>query len=173
MDGPQSFRRKPVNPAHHLIDRVPSRLLLNSLNFGSVNDGTARKALLDDDTDVETIELVHDTQPLWKFTNELGWELLAWITSLIALSATIAILLRFNQKPLSQWRYFIKLNTIVSIFAQISSTALIIPLSGCINQLKWLWFTRWAHPLEDFDSFDKASRGPLASLLLVWTTRAR
>ncbi|KUJ14941.1 uncharacterized protein LY89DRAFT_720369 [Mollisia scopiformis] len=90
----------------------------------------------------------------------------------MSMCAIIGILLKFRGRALSDRPYRIKLNTLVSIFAQISSTALVVSLSECISQLKWLWFAQRNQPLSDFDTFDEASRGPLSSVVLIWKTRA-
>jgi hypothetical protein len=107
------------------------------------------------------------------FTNGWAGELLTWIVAAVSMVAVIIILAVFNNKPLPKWPYNISLNTLISIFAQISSTALLGPVSTCIGQLKWLWFTDRSQNLDDFEAFDSASRGPWPSVLLLWKTRAR
>lgn len=44
--------------------------------------------------------------------------------------------------------------------------ALMKPVTECLSQLKWLWFTR-KRPLAEFAVFDNASRGGLDSLKLL------
>lgn len=106
------------------------------------------------------------------FTNGWAGELLTWIVAAVSMVAVIIILAVFNNKPLPKWPYNISFNTLISIFAQISSTALLGPVSTCIGQLKWLWFTDRSQNLDDFEAFDSASRGPWPSVLLLWKTRA-
>jgi hypothetical protein len=48
---------------------------------------------------------------------------------------------------------------------------LLITAEG-LSQLKWAWFKR-RRPLQDLTRYDRASRGPLGSLLLLWTLRSR
>jgi hypothetical protein len=115
----------------------------------------------------------HESQAAQIFTNGWGKEVLGWIVSAVSVVAIVAILAAFNHRSLPQWPYQITLNTLISIFSQISSTALLGPLSECVSQLKWLWFTRRSQHLGDFQDFDSASRGPWSSLLLIWKTRAR
>lgn len=107
------------------------------------------------------------------FTNGWAEELLTWIVAAMSMASVIIILAVFNNKSLPKWPYHIGLNTLISIFAQISSTALLGPISTCIGQLKWLWFTNRSQNLDDFEAFDRASRGPWSSVLLFWKTRAR
>lgn len=174
METPRSIRRKPVTPFHSPLDQHSDVIGLDGLNFGSgQHEATTDNKSLLDDSEVQINGRISKYHTSWIHTTlGWGWELLACATSMLALCAIVGMLLAFNHKSLSDWPYRIKLNTLVSVFAQISSTALAIPLSECISQLKWLWFTR-NHPLSDFDSFDKASRGPWSSLLLLWKTRAR
>ena len=48
---------------------------------------------------------------------------------------------------------------------------LLITAEG-LSQLKWAWFKR-RRPLQDLTRYDRASREPLGSLLLLWTLRSR
>lgn len=174
METPRNIRRKPLTPFLSPLNQHQDEIGLDNLNFDSRQDEAtiSNKSLLDD-SEVQLNGRLSENHESWIHTVlGWGWELLACATSILALCAIVGILLAFNHKSLSDWSYRIKINTLVSVFAQISSTALAIPLSECISQLKWLWFTR-NHPLSDFDSFDKASRGPWSSLLLLWKTRAR
>jgi hypothetical protein len=171
MASPQPIRLKPLNP---LIDEEQVSVSLDVINESSRNDPmTAKKALLDE-TRVKSSTNDRESRVISGITGfGWGWELLAWVTALISLVAIFGILVAFDHKPLPQWPHSITLNTIIAIFSQISATALSIPLSECISQLKWLWFTRRNRPLYDFDTFDKASRGPWSSLVLIWKTNAR
>jgi hypothetical protein len=101
--------------------------------------------------------------------------LLAWLVSTIAMAGIILILKLYDDQLLSHWPLTIKLNTFISVLSQISQTALMMPVSGCISQLKWLWYIEpmSSRTLADFGAIDDASRGPWASLLLVWKTRAQ
>jgi hypothetical protein len=132
----------------------------------------AESALLNETEVVTTKKYGYQSQVTRIFTNGWGWEVLGWIVATLSLVAIVGILITFNHRALPQWPYQINLNTLISIFSQISSTALLGPLTECISQLKWLWFTRRSQPLHDFESFDSASRGPWPSFLLIWKTRA-
>lgn len=172
MASPQPIRRKPLNP---LIDPEQAGASLDVINGSSRHDPmTAENALLEE-TRVKSGSNNNHQNPVIRGVARFGWgwEVLAWVTSLISLIAIFGILLGFDHKPLPQWPHSITLNTVIAIFSQISATALSIPLSECVSQLKWLWFTRRNRPLYDFDTFDKASRGPWSSLVLIWKTNAR
>jgi hypothetical protein len=139
MQGSQRIRRKPVNTPDSLFDGTSSDLRLHDFNSNNENNtATTRKALLDN-PEGGTNSTLRSTRKLWTWAHfGWGWELLAWTTSLISMCAIIGILLAFDHKALSNWPYRIKLNTLISIFAQISSTALAISLSECISQLSRL-----------------------------------
>jgi len=72
-----------------------------------------------------------------------------------------------NEKPLTQWKSKISLNAIISVFATISKSALLVPVTASVSQLKWLHFEQKAHILEEMDTFDRSSRGPLGALELL------
>ncbi|OCT46598.1 hypothetical protein CLCR_01868 [Cladophialophora carrionii] len=64
-------------------------------------------------------------------------------------------------------------NTVISIFATAFSSGILIPVAASINQLKWVWFQRGRRPLAHFQKFESAARGPLGSIMLLWTLRCR
>jgi hypothetical protein len=45
-------------------------------------------------------------------------------------------------------------------------------VSACMAQLKWLWFTKGQHPLDDFGAIESASHSPVSSLLFLVKKRA-
>lgn len=45
---------------------------------------------------------------------------------------------------------------------------LLMPVCACLSQLNWLWYTRQAKALEDFQIFDVASRGPWGAVQLLF-----
>ncbi|KAF6818031.1 hypothetical protein CSOJ01_02168 [Colletotrichum sojae] len=50
-------------------------------------------------------------------------------------------------------------------------TAFVIPVAEGLSQAKWNWFRKKPRPLDDFDAFDKASRGPWGSVTLLFRTK--
>jgi hypothetical protein len=146
----------------------------DTFSVWSQNEASAAKTALLDGTEVKIIRKSgHQSQATQIFTNGWGWEVRGWIVAAVSIVAIVGILITFNHRALPQWPFQINLNTLISVFSQISSTALLRPLTECISQLKWIWFTRRSRPLHDFDIFDSASRGPWPSLRLIWKTRAR
>jgi hypothetical protein len=104
--------------------------------------------------------------------DEWGLETIGWIVSAFFMVAIIVTLMLHNGKPLPEWPFTITINTLISVFSQIGQTALAIPVSACMAQLKWLWFTKERHQLVDFQDIDSASHSPLSSLLLLVKKRA-
>ncbi|CAG7995224.1 unnamed protein product [Penicillium salamii] len=68
----------------------------------------------------------------------------------------------------------INLNTIVSILATGSKSALVFAVGESIGQLKWLWFqdpTKSESQLVSIQRFDAASRGPSGSAMILYHHR--
>ncbi|KAI9788937.1 MAG: hypothetical protein M1835_001998 [Candelina submexicana] len=101
------------------------------------------------------------------------WEILSLVTSVGATAGIVGVLIYFDGRPLPSWPYSITLNALISVLATISKAALLLPISEALSQLKWLWFRVGRKPLDDFDIFDQASRGPWGSARLFFRLRAR
>lgn len=95
------------------------------------------------------------------------WETLSWLTALCFMAATVTVLVVYDQKTIPQWHWGLTINALVSVLVTFTRSALMVPVSEAIGQLKWLWF-RDQRILEDFEKFDDASRGPWGSLGLLW-----
>ena len=101
------------------------------------------------------------------------WEICGGVFSLACLVAIIIILYKIQGTSLSSWKFRIRQNTLVSIFATLAKSALIIPVAACIGQLKWVHFKDKPDTLTKLDIFDEASRGPWGSLVFLWDLRGR
>jgi hypothetical protein len=98
------------------------------------------------------------------------WEISTFCLGTAAFVAIVALLFNFRNKPapnmpLGDKR--LQLTTIVAALAQVAQSALLVPISYCIGQLKWKWFQR-SNRVVDLDRFDLASRGPDGSMRLLW-----
>jgi hypothetical protein len=80
------------------------------------------------------------------------------------------VLKEYDNQPLPSWPSQITLNTVVALLSTISRAALLEPVIQSVSQYKWIWFQK-KRPLKDYAAWDEASRGPLGSLALVFTTR--
>ncbi|KAE8141619.1 hypothetical protein BDV38DRAFT_296282 [Aspergillus pseudotamarii] len=103
----------------------------------------------------------HDWKESWK------WEAAAATLSVIGLGLLIGFLFKVHDTPYADWQYTASPNTVVSIIVTISKAALLVPVSGCLSQLKWNRY-RDSVPLYDMQAIDQASRGPWGALELLW-----
>lgn len=108
----------------------------------------------------------------WLF--EVGAEIVAFIS----LGMMLLVLWYYNGKPVAQWQYsHVTLNGVVSFLATVARTGLMVPVSAAIGQRKWLRYLpgrnkkQRSRQLQDFETFDDASRGSLGSLKLMWAVR--
>ena len=110
--------------------------------------------------------------PTRKFTQLWLWEILGSLFSVSCILAIIAILSYLDGKPLDHWTLsLISPNALVSVFATMSKSAMLLTITEAISQLKWIYFQQRARRLLDFQIFDGASRGPLGAVRLLWTVK--
>lgn len=76
--------------------------------------------------------------------------------------AVVALLMVADGSPLPKLPLSVTVNTYISFCIAIAKAAMLVPVAGSINQLKWLWF-RQSKVLQDIQILDEASRGPLVS----------
>jgi hypothetical protein len=109
------------------------------------------------------------------------FELFAWAICASGLIA-IAIILRLYQgKPMPTWshedkrtgiKFGLTINAVISLFGTLVKSTLLIPVVAGLHQLKWLWFQE-ERPLAHMKMFEGAGKGPLGSLILMWSLRGR
>lgn len=102
-----------------------------------------------------------------RWTESWKWEAAAATLSVIGLGLLICFLLKIRNTPYANWQYTASPNTVVSIIVTISKASLLVPISGCLSQLKWNRYRDRA-PLYDMQAIDQASRGPWGALELLW-----
>jgi Protein of unknown function (DUF3176) len=97
-----------------------------------------------------------------------------WLLELVSLlfsaglfAAIIGVLNKFDGQSIPKWRYNITLGALVSLLAILATFTLIVPLASGLGQLKWIWFHH-ERPISDFQIIEKASHGPLGSILLLF-----
>lgn len=77
-----------------------------------------------------------------------------------------------GRKALERLEAPIQPNSLVAIFSTIAKSALLVPVSECIGQLKWVYFqVTQSKPLGQLHEFDRASRGPWGSLTFLLRLR--
>lgn len=112
----------------------------------------------------------HETTP---HKPSSGWsaipwklDILSWIGSLCFFIAIIVVLNVLNGRPLPDLQYGITPNAILTLLATFGQALLIAPVSSALGQMKWLQALE-KRPLDNFETLDKASRGPLGSAFLI------
>jgi len=93
---------------------------------------------------------------------------MAMTIAMAALAAIFIILIFYNGQPLGNWPHSIQINTVLSTLATVVKGFLLMPVCACLSQLKWLWYTHNTKSLQDFQTFDIASRGPWGALQLLF-----
>ena len=116
---------------------------------------------------------------LWAKLVKNGWlvEVLSVAIGTAAIIALCSLLNHYNGKPAPRANAIagvdITFNTVVSILSTIGKAALLLSVSECISQSKWHWYLDRHRPLDDLDTFDKASRGAWGGLQLLWKVNIR
>ncbi|KAI8933733.1 hypothetical protein NX059_009449 [Plenodomus lindquistii] len=99
------------------------------------------------------------------------WELLATVASFACLVAIVIILVRMHAQPLSRWSLSISLNATIAVFITAAKSLALLVIAACIAQAKWIRFRASARKLQELDLFENAARGPLGSLMLLFSVR--
>lgn len=100
------------------------------------------------------------------------WELLSLLLCMSCVGAIVIILLRYDGRPLPDWKYGLTINGVISVLAGVAKASMILPVAESISQLKWHWFWNGrSRPIVDFEYFDTASRGPWGCLVLLCRPR--
>jgi hypothetical protein len=97
------------------------------------------------------------------------FEILSLLVSAACMIAIILIYVQIKDQPMSKNESSL---TWINVLGKVSSAALIVPTSEALGQLKWNWFHN-SKAMWDFEIFDKASRGPLGALMLLYRTKGR
>lgn len=87
--------------------------------------------------------------------------------SLTSMAAIVIVLIGYDSRVFPSVPGDISLNAIVATLSTISKTSLIFFVSAVLGQLKWDWCEQQPRQLEDLDTFDQASRGPLGATKLL------
>ena len=93
--------------------------------------------------------------------------------SVAALISIAAVLIAYNDKPMSDWQAILRPNTVVSALSTLSKSAMLMVIGQGIGQLKWIYFSERPHRLLDFERFDAASRGPLGAVQILFCINGR
>lgn len=94
-------------------------------------------------------------------------EILWCVVGLGSGAAIITVLAQHNGQRAPKWPLGISLNTVLALLASVAKASLLIPVVEGLGQLRWIWFSTRARPVDDFELFDSATRGTLGSLRLL------
>ncbi|EXJ92765.1 hypothetical protein A1O3_01317 [Capronia epimyces CBS 606.96] len=97
-------------------------------------------------------------------------ELGAALVSLGGIFSIFGVLMAYDQKPVPRLVKGITLNAVISFLATISRTSILMSVGTSLSQCKWLWFKKRRN-LVDLQNMDNASRGPLGSVLMLFSFR--
>jgi hypothetical protein len=97
------------------------------------------------------------------------FEILSLLVSAACMVAIILIYVQIKNQPMSKNESPL---TWINVLGKVSSAALIVPTSETLGQLNWNWFHN-SKAMWDFEIFDKASRGPIGALMLIYRTKGR
>ena len=111
------------------------------------------RASLDEIAAENLNELVHITtavlQPPQSSSNAfryLGriwrWELYTWLLGTAGFIANITLLFRFNSVQQQYWKSSVQITALVAALAQLSQSALLVPIVSSIGQSKWKWLQK-------------------------------
>lgn len=94
-----------------------------------------------------------------KKTGSWTWEVVALLLAVGAVASIIALLARYDGRPLPSWPYEITLNALIAVLTTIANASMAFPLSSGLGQLKWERMKKGYAPLADMEVLDEASRG--------------
>ncbi|RFU79995.1 hypothetical protein TARUN_2217 [Trichoderma arundinaceum] len=97
-----------------------------------------------------------------------GMEIMAITASFACMGILVWVLVRFQNRPLTDWTVWISLNAVVAITATAAKATLLTAISACLSQEKWRHFGHKSHHLQDLAIIDYASRGPIGSLQMLF-----
>ncbi|KAJ8129398.1 hypothetical protein O1611_g4233 [Lasiodiplodia mahajangana] len=101
------------------------------------------------------------------------WEIGGSLLSIISISLLFPVLKIADNKPIEAWPYSIHPNSFISVLTTIGKTAMMVPITSCLGQLKWDHFQYRPNPLDHLQFYDDASRGPWGSFVLIASGRLR
>lgn len=99
----------------------------------------------------------------------LWWlEIAAVLLSLFTLSAIFGLVFPYRVlRPIPSWPSEITINAVISILSFVLRASIVTVVAEALSQQKWIWFTQ-NRTLVDLLTFDRASRGPWGSALLIF-----
>ncbi|POS72857.1 hypothetical protein DHEL01_v208754 [Diaporthe helianthi] len=102
-----------------------------------------------------------------KKTGSWFWEVVATLFAIGAVASIVALLARYEGKPLPSWPYAITLNALIAVLTTVANAAMAVPLSSGLGQLKWERMKNGYARLADMEVLDEASRGAWGAINML------
>lgn len=138
-----------------------------SLDMRPGNEANTSNEDCDSESSVETATDMKRTIHL-RLASTWWMEIITMSISLGCMTVLIYILMRFQNRLLTEWSFFISINATVAVAITAARATLLAAISVCLSQEKWTRFTKRDCRLQDFAIIDTASRGPLGSLQMLY-----
>ena len=98
-------------------------------------------------------------------------EVLASLGSAACLGAIVTILALLQDKPLDMWRSAVSINAMVSTLTTAAKSLMLFSVTGCLGQLKWIYFRSKPRQLYHLELFDELGKGPLGAVQVLLRIR--
>ncbi|KAI8626221.1 hypothetical protein F5Y19DRAFT_466598 [Xylariaceae sp. FL1651] len=99
------------------------------------------------------------------------WEIASLVLCTISMGLVILLLVKINGLALQDWTFFLQPNSLLSVLTTVGKASMLVSVASCISQLKWDHFNTRERHLYHLELFDRASRGPWGSLMLLYGLR--
>ncbi|KAJ5720840.1 uncharacterized protein N7483_008774 [Penicillium malachiteum] len=101
------------------------------------------------------------------FSGSWVWEIGSAAVAVIGIALLVGFLIKIHGTKYADWQYTAAPNTVVSIIVTVTESALLVPITACLGQLKWNLYRR-SVPLEYMQAIDEASRGSFGSFQILY-----
>ncbi|KAE9574806.1 hypothetical protein CGMCC3_g9326 [Colletotrichum fructicola] len=78
----------------------------------------------------------------------------------------------YHEPPEAEWPFSININTVIALLTTLMRATMLVAVAEVIGQMKWRFFDDQQRPLADLQHFDRASRGVLGSVKIIWVARS-
>lgn len=101
------------------------------------------------------------------------YEVAACAVSFAAFFSIVGVLKHYEGRSQPEWPWSITINSVISWCTTVMEACLLVSVTACISQATWAHFRAKPQTLVDIDVHDSASRGPMGSLRLLLTFKAK
>jgi hypothetical protein len=162
-----------AGPGHRHMLNSNDIELDNSASTG-LGDATSVSHLLRPDNASGETKMPQRTNRASSPSRRASWTS-SWVYGICAIVVSVAFMIaivvvlktRIHGKLRSSWTLPLAPNTVIALFSTLSKSAILLVITACIGQLKWIYFGRRGHRVVDLQIFDAASRGPLGAIALI------